>query len=88
MQPAAAIHDDLLAPDAIRNPYPYFGALRDTQPVCNVAVAAGNGAGRNERLNLELPQRKRLGIAWHGTIWMAHNRPALPQIQRRLNPVA
>ena len=31
--PAAAIHDDLFAPDAIRDPYAYFGALRDTQPV-------------------------------------------------------
>ena len=30
---AAAIHDDLFAPDAIRDPYAYFGALRDAQPV-------------------------------------------------------
>ena len=30
---AAAIHDDLFAPDAIRNPYAYFGALRAESPV-------------------------------------------------------
>ncbi|MXZ91180.1 MAG: cytochrome P450 [Chloroflexi bacterium] len=28
-----AIHDDLFAPDAIRDPYGYFGALRDSAPV-------------------------------------------------------
>lgn len=28
-----AIHDDLFAPDAIRDPYGYFGALRDSSPV-------------------------------------------------------
>ena len=29
----AAIHDDLFAPDAIRDPYGYFGALRSSSPV-------------------------------------------------------
>ena len=29
----ATFHDDLFAPDAIRDPYTYFGALRDEQPV-------------------------------------------------------
>ena len=29
----AAIHDDLFAPDAIRDPYGYFGALRSSAPV-------------------------------------------------------
>ena len=29
----AAIHDDLFAPDAIRDPYGYFGALRKSAPV-------------------------------------------------------
>ena len=29
----AAIHDDLFAPDAIRDPYAYFGALRSAAPV-------------------------------------------------------
>ena len=28
-----AIHDDLFAPDAIRDPYGYFGALRESAPV-------------------------------------------------------
>ena len=86
MQPAAAIHDDLLAPDAIRNPL--FWGVAGYAARVQCCCRCGRRAGRNECLNLELPQRKKLGMARHGTIWTAHNRPALPQIQRRLNPAA
>ena len=33
MPAALPVHDDLFAPDAIRDPYGYFGALRDAAPV-------------------------------------------------------